>query len=83
MRTLKRDNWTNEEVIKILEGRKISSTNPNTQQFVNDHNEGVDDCIEHFREDFACDPNEYNIRIAKLHETKENYSRKLRLQPDV
>ena len=45
---MKRDNWTNEEVIKLLDGCKLTGK-------VNGHNETIQDIIEVF-EEFKLDP---------------------------
>lgn len=49
----KRDNWTNKEIIKILEGQKLNGD----PQWIKDHNAGVDDCIAAFY-DFIRPSNE-------------------------
>ena len=46
---LKRDNWTTEEVIKIIEGRKLYRPNGNLAEFQDDHNAIVDDVVDAFR----------------------------------
>lgn len=43
---LKRDNWTNEEVVGILEGRKLTDRSEDRAG----HDDGVEDCIDVFRE---------------------------------
>ena len=51
MREFKRDNWTNEEVIKFLQGEKfIPLGKQQTAEWMEHHNTAVDDCIEIFRD---------------------------------
>jgi hypothetical protein len=56
---LKRDNWTNDEVIKILEGRKIyigdKKRSEAQLQYLERHNAGIEQAIIQFC-DFKADP---------------------------
>lgn len=48
MKNLKRNNWTNDEVIQLLEGCKFTcekNASKETLQMVEDRNDGIDDCI--------------------------------------
>ena len=67
---LKRDNWTNDEVIKILEGRKIAirmdeakSWDDASYKHAVRHNEAIDQCIYQFH-DFMADPEESYSAMA-------------------
>jgi len=56
--TYKRDNWTNEEVITIIEGFKLipaSKTNPKLVAIADAHNTAMQDLIEHIA-DFQRPP---------------------------
>ena len=62
--TLKRDNWTNQEVINILESRMISikmddakNWDEASYKYATRHNEAIENCIVQFC-DFKVDPEE-------------------------
>lgn len=60
MKTLKRDNWTNDEVIEILKGMKLLSHGQESSgeyMSLQAHNEAIDTAIEEFY-DFKRDPND-------------------------
>jgi|GEM_PF-7075336 len=56
---LKRDNWTNDEVIKILEGRKIvigkKERSDKQLAYLKAYNDGIEQAIIQFY-DFKADP---------------------------
>jgi len=67
---LKRDLWTNDEVINILEGRKISIKMDDAKNWDDvsykhavRHNEAIDQCIYQFW-DFKADPEESDSAMA-------------------
>jgi len=64
---LKRDNWTNDEVIKILEGRKICigkrERSDASLARLQAHNDGIDQAIIQFY-DFKAEPNESYSAMA-------------------
>ena len=61
---LKRDNWTNDEVIKILEGRKIYvKEGEGIAAWIKEHNDTIDQCIYQFH-DFMADPEESYSAMA-------------------
>jgi hypothetical protein len=43
MRTFKRDNWTNEQIIKFLDGQKIVRGDGIETDYCNDHNAVIED----------------------------------------
>jgi hypothetical protein len=56
--TLKRDLWSNDEVIKILEGRKVHvKEGKEAEGWIKEHNDAIDQCIYQFW-DFKADPTE-------------------------
>lgn len=64
---LKRDLWTNEEVIDILEDRKIYvEEGQGVAAWIKEHNDVVDQCIYQFY-DFKASPDD---RVAMAYDTK-------------
>jgi hypothetical protein len=59
MKNLKRDNWTNEEVIKLLEGRKISGKGGVEDEYCKVWNEGIESAKEAFY-DFQREESDYS-----------------------
>ena len=49
--TLKRDNWTNEEVIKLIELSQIHDPGRESDK---SYNAGIRDAAEHFRTHYLC-----------------------------
>jgi len=64
---LKRDNWTNDEVIKILEGCKIYIGDKERSEahleYIERHNAGIEQAIIQFY-DFKADPEESYSAMA-------------------
>jgi hypothetical protein len=64
---LKRDNWTNDEVIKILEGRKIYIGNKERSDkqlhYLQSYNDGIEQAIVQFC-DFKADPKDSYSAMA-------------------
>jgi hypothetical protein len=56
--SLKRDNWTNEEIVDILKGCMLCD-NEHNQKFVDDYNEGIQHALEYFSYHFAIDPADF------------------------
>jgi hypothetical protein len=55
---LKRTGWTNDEVIKILEGRKIYvKEGEGVAAWIKEHNDTIDQCIYQFW-DFKAEPDD-------------------------
>ena len=67
---LKNNNWTNDEVIDILEGCKISGGFPSNHAQI--FNEGIEQAIIQFS-DFKKDPEEYHDAMAYDPVTKRIY----------
>jgi hypothetical protein len=71
---LKRDNWTNEEVIKILEGRKIhigrKERKDEQLKYLQAHNEGIDQAIIQFY-DFKANPEDSYSAMAYDTDTEQ------------
>jgi hypothetical protein len=74
---LKRDNWTNDEVINILEGCMIhikmdEAKNWSKERYEHavNHNEGIEQCIIQFY-DFRADPEESYSAMAYDTEKKQ------------
>jgi hypothetical protein len=70
--SLKRDNWTNDEVIKILEGRKIcigeKERSDKQLAYLEARNAGIDQAIYQFC-DFKADPEDSFSAMALDTET--------------
>ena len=61
MKNLKRDNWTNDEVIKIIKGCKLvrnKNKGEEESKLVKDHNFGIDSALSNFYS-FQADPKEF------------------------
>lgn len=62
---LKRDNWTNAEVIKILEGMKAGRADDETGKVdivgsgFGEWNSSIEHCISMFRDNFGCGPDDF------------------------
>jgi hemerythrin superfamily protein len=76
---LKRDNWTNDEVINILESRKISIKMDDAKNWddasykhATRHNEAIDQCIYQFW-DFKADPEESDSAMAYETDNEQIY----------
>ena len=71
---LKRDNWTNEEIIKILEGCKIYIGDKERSeahlQYLERHNAGIEQAIIRFL-DFKADPDSGDTAMAYDTETEQ------------
>lgn len=52
MRTFKRDNWTNEQIIKFLDGQKIVRGDGVEKDYCKEHNAVIDD-VKSFFYDFT------------------------------
>lgn len=77
--TLKRDLWTNDEVINILESRKISIKMDDAKRWDDAsykhavrHNEAIDQCIYQFY-DFKADPEESDSAMAYETDNEQIY----------
>lgn len=68
MKTFKRDNWTNEEIIEFLKGQQLDKTSHEQRDWFNF---GIEVCIEMF-EDFSR-PQEESGAMAYCVEDKQIY----------
>jgi len=62
---LKRENFTNEEIVKILNLCKIQGED---EEYRKQYNSVLDDAIEVFANDFSCDQEEYHALAYKPEE---------------
>lgn len=79
MSNLKKDNWTNDEIIKLISGRKIHDREVSKEQskFTEDWNFVVDEIVELFRElksdQFAYDTDKNQIVYTGPTLPRDNY----------
>lgn len=57
---LKRDNWTNAEVIALIEGQQICKGDGTEDDWCKKHNQVVQMVAEYFRSHFACPPDDFS-----------------------
>lgn len=58
MRTFQRTNWSNEQILKFLDGQKLVNGNGEVDNYCQDHNDTVDD-IKDFFYDFMRPQEEF------------------------
>lgn len=56
---LKRDNWTNAEVMALIEGLKLYSLDSSADEQCVRHNIPLQGVIDHFKEHFACPDDDF------------------------
>jgi hypothetical protein len=63
----KRKDFTNEEIVKILELKKIDGRD---KKFCDIYNSAIDEVIELFANDFGCEPDDYHALAYKPEENR-------------